>query len=206
MIKTDDVTDVLENPTYVAILLCIINGENYAMAISKTLEKRQPTVTEQLKELERVGLIKALKRRKAQCYEVNWDLLLDVFYGAVSGILELREKYLAHGWKRELALIKKVNLQGIIPKALVEVFLKEYFTTFLAVGGKAKGFDEIIFSFFAAIYRLSKSKLRKLAVSAGIDEKVLLAVAHAAEFELYGTEIVALENVLDTVDNDKSTR
>jgi DNA-binding transcriptional ArsR family regulator len=185
---------VLENPTYVEILLCLINGKNYAMAIARTLKKRQPTVTEQLKELERVGLIKALKRRKAQYYEVNWDLLFDIFYKVANGILELREEYFS---KKELALIKRTNLQGLIPKDLLDGFLREYFAAYESIGGKTKGFDEIIYSFFGAISRLDKPRLRKLTARFRIDEKTLSAIALVVGFELYGTELVALQFFVD---------
>jgi DNA-binding transcriptional ArsR family regulator len=187
---SDDAYEVLEKPTYVQILLSIVSGKTYATAISKVLKKRQPTVTGQLNELERVGLVKALKRRQAQCYEVNWDLLLDILHGIVNRVVELREEYIS---PNELALIKKTNLHGVIPKDLVEGFLKEYFEIYQDVGGKTKGFDEIIFSFFGAIDQLSKSELKELTTAFRIDERVLSCIAHMVGFELYGTELTALQ-------------
>ena len=56
--------DLLENSTFVEVLLCIISGKDYSSAIAKTLKKSQPTVTEQLKQLEAAQLIKALNRKK----------------------------------------------------------------------------------------------------------------------------------------------
>ena len=47
--------NLLQNPTFVQVLLCIISGKNYATAIARVLKKRQPTITEQLKQLEGVG-------------------------------------------------------------------------------------------------------------------------------------------------------
>lgn len=194
MVASDDAYEVLEKPTYVEILLSIVSGKTYATAISKVLKKRQPTVTGQLNELERVGLVKALKRRKAQCYEVNWDLLLDILYGIVNRVVEVREEFIL---PNELALIKKTNLHGVIPKNLVEGFLKEYFEIHKDVGGKTKGFDEIVFSFFGAIDRLGKSEFKKLTTAFRIDERILSCIAHIVGFELYGTELTALQCYLE---------
>ena len=189
----DDVLQLLENSTFVEILLCIISGKDYATAIARVLKKRQPTVTEQLKQLERVGLIKALKRRKAQKYEVDWDLLLDVFYDVVEDVIELRREYLASD---ELRKIEQTNLQGIIPRGLVKGFLKEYFDTLIDLGGKKKGFDEIIFSFFSAINRLDERDWKRLVRSFKIDETIFSVIANAVEFEIYGVEQTALATFL----------
>ncbi len=185
---------MLENPTYVEVLLCIISGKNYATAISRILKKKQPTVTEQIKQLERAGLIKPLKRRKAQKYEVDWGLLLDVFYNVVRDVIKLREEFLE---SEDLKEIERTNLQEIIPKALVEGFLKEYFDTLRELGGKRKGFDEIIFSFFSAMNKLDKFNWKRLVKSFRIDKKILADIANALEFEIYGIEQTALMTYLD---------
>lgn len=190
----EEIWDALENSTLVQVLLCIISGKNYATAIAKVLKKKQPTVTEQLKQLEGVGLIKALKRRKAQKYDVDWDLLLEVFYDLIEDVLELRKEYFASD---ELEKIEKTNLQGIIPRDLVKGFLKEYFDTFMSVGGKKKGFDEIIFSFFSAINKLEERDRRRLVRKFRIDEKILAVIADAVEFETYGVEQTALTSFLE---------
>jgi hypothetical protein len=202
MLITEEAYGLLRSPTYMEILLCIIRGRNYAMAISKELRKRQPTVTEQLKELERVGLVKALKRTQAQSYEVNWDMLLSLLYDIMELMLETRKEYMNLS-KNERALIEKTSLHGIVPKDFFEGFLVEYLPTYTSFAVKAKGFDEIIFSFFGAIDRMDPSQLKRLTRSFRINEEILSIVARAVGFELYGTELTALQGLIDALEKGK---
>jgi len=192
----ETVLELLEKPAYTEILLCIISGKNYATAIAKELKKKQPTVTEQLKELEKVGLIKPLQREKSQKYEVNWDMLLRVFYDVVDEALEASR---ARGFvdKKEMGKIREIGIENIIPPSLIKTFLQEYFVTFKEFVSKRKGFDEIIFSFFAALNNLRKTSWRKLVKKFGVDEESLATLANLMEFEISGIEQVALETYLD---------
>ena len=190
----ENVLSILENPTYLEVLLSIINGKNYATSIARYLGKKQPTVTEQLKELEKFKLIKPLKREKSQKYEVNWDLLLETFYDIISEILTLRgENFLS---KEEVIRIKKIGIEKIVPPILIKDFLKEYFITLKDLGGKRKGFDEIIFSFFCALNNMKKSSRKKLIKKFDIDGKALRILANLMAFEIYGIEQTALEAYL----------
>jgi DNA-binding transcriptional ArsR family regulator len=190
----ENVLSILENPTYLEVLLSIIIGKNYATAIAKYLGKKQPTVTEQLKELEKYKLIKPLKREKSQKYEVNWDLLLETFYDIISEILTLRGgDFLS---KEEEERIKKVGIEKIVPPMLIKDFLKEYFIALKNIGGKRKGFDEIIFSFFCALNNMEKPSRKKLIKKFDIDEESLLTIANLMAFEIYGIEQTALETYL----------
>jgi len=73
------------------------------------------------------------------------------------------------------------------------------------MGGKRKGFDEIIFSFFCAINNLDDSFRRKIVEKFNIDGKVLESVANLMELEMSGLEetalIVYLENSNEGVKN-----
>jgi DNA-binding transcriptional ArsR family regulator len=190
----ENVLSILENPTYLEVLLSIINGKNYATAIARYLGKKQPTVTEQLKELEKFKLIKPLKREKSQKYEVNWDLLLKIFYDIINEILKLRGKDFLS--KEEEERIKKIGIEKIVPPMLIKDFLKEYFIFLKDLGGKRKGFDEIIFSFFCALNNLEESSYKKLIRKFGIDGKALKILANLMAFEIYGIEQTALEAYL----------
>jgi DNA-binding transcriptional ArsR family regulator len=190
----ENVLSILENPTYLEVLLSIIIGKNYATAIARYLGKKQPTVTEQLKELEKFKLIKPLKREKSQKYEVNWDLLLKIFYDIINEILKLREgDFLS---KEEEERIKKIGIEKIVPPILIKDFLKEYFIFLKDLGGKRKGFDEIIFSFFCALNNLEKASYKKLIKKFGIDGKALRILANLMAFEIYGIEQTTLETYL----------
>lgn len=190
----DAVIDMLEKPTYTEVLLRVIGGKNnYATSIAKHLKKKQPTVTEQLKEMEKIKLIKPLKREKSKKYEVNWDILLDVFYDIMNEVFEARKDYLTEG---EIKRIKKVGLRKIVPPKLIKIFLREYSLTLMDLGGKRKGFDEIIFSFFSALNNLGKPHRQKLIKEFGIDEKGLSILANLMEFEISGIEQTALMGYL----------
>lgn len=193
--------DLLENSTFVEVLLCIVSGKDYSSAIAKALKKSQPTVTEQLKQLEAVGLIKALKRDKAQKYGVNWDLLFEILYGVIRETTTLRQEYYD---KDELRKIEQTNLENVIPRGLFKGFLKEYSSTLRDLGGKRKGLDEIIFSFFSAINKLEKSDWKKLVSEFKVDEKNLATIAESVEFEIYGVELTALQVFLDINKTRKS--
>jgi DNA-binding transcriptional ArsR family regulator len=190
----ENVLSILENPTYLEVLLSIIIGKNYATAIARYLGKKQPTVTEQLKELEKFKLIRPLKREKSQKYEVNWDLLLETFYDIINETLKLRGKDFLS--KEEEERIKKIGIKKIVPPMLIKDFLKEYFIFLKDLGGKRKGFDEIIFSFFCALNNLEESSYKKLIRKFGIDEKALKILANLMAFEIYGIEQTALETYL----------
>lgn len=188
------VLDILERPTYVEVLLSIAAGKNYASSIARYLKKKQPTVTEQLTRLENLGLVKPLSRGKSKGYEVNWDLLLMVFYDMIREAGKIRKGYLM---REEIRVLKK-ELRKIVPPDLIKGFLREYFETFSDLGGKRKGFDEIIFSFFSALNSLDKPHWRKLKRKFNIDEKSLAILASFMQFEINGIERTALETYLDS--------
>ena len=191
-IDLDRVLDILERPAYVEVLLSIAIGRNYATSIARYLKKKQPTITEQLAQLESLGLIKPISRRKSKEYEVEWDLLLMVFYDVI------REASRRIPLTREEKKVFKKDLEKIIPPELVKVFLQEYFETFSEFGGKKKGFDEIIFSFFSALYNLDKPYWRKLENRFNIDGKNLAVLANFMQFWVNGIEQTALMSHLDS--------
>ena len=102
-----------------------------------------------------------------------------------------------------LKKITRTNLEGIIPRELFRSFLKEYFSTLKNLGGKKKGFDEIIFSFFVAIERLDKRDWKKLLTQYQIDEKNLEDVANVVGFEIAAVEEIALAGLLMSKETKK---
>ena len=195
--KLDKALDLLERPAYVQVLLCVASGKDYATSIARFLKKKQPTVTEQLQELKNAGLIRELERGKYKRFKVNWDLLLKVFYDTVSQLLDLRKFFIDVDakWAEKL---RKAKLEGVVPPELVKSFLTEYFSFYVDFGGKAKGFDEIIFSFFSAINHLDRRYWKLLVSKFEIDEESLAALADMVEFEIYGPEMSALTMLLES--------
>lgn len=200
MTRLPEALDLLENSTFFEVLLCVISGKDYSSAIAKALKKSQPTVTEQLKQLEAARLIKALNRKKAQAYEVNWDLLFEIFYDVVYDAIALREEYLE---KDELKRITRTSLEGIIPRNMFKKFLIEYFSTLQDLGGKRKGLDEIILSFFLAMEKLNKRDWKKLLSKFGSDENNLATIANAVGYEVFAIEQTALIMLLDNDETGK---
>lgn len=45
----EEIVDLFHRPAYIEILVCLIIRKKYATAVTRTLKKKQPTVTEQLK-------------------------------------------------------------------------------------------------------------------------------------------------------------
>ncbi|HLH45202.1 MAG TPA: hypothetical protein VKV31_00295 [bacterium] len=189
--------ELLEKPACIEVLFCIISSKNYAATIVRELKKKQPTVTEQLKELEKVGLIKPLQREKSQKYKVNWDLLLWVFYDVINEAFEDSMVRCLLITKKEMNRIKEIGVERIVPPPLIKTFLQEYFTAFKELGGKRKEFDEIIFSFLAALSNLRKISWRKLVKKFGLDVEILATLANLMEFEIGEIGQVALGTDLD---------
>jgi len=194
----DEIMEILENPTYIGLLLCIVSGKNYSMAISRTLKKKQPTVTEQLRHLEKAGLIRSLKRKKAQCYEINWELLFSAFYNIVKDLLDLREENFSKEDIKVAKQIKERYLHEIVPQDLFKGFLKEYFSALQELGGKRKGFSEIVLAFLSAIDELKEPSWKKLCKGFRIDQNSLSFLALVAKFEMQAVEYIALTAYLNS--------
>ncbi len=184
---------LLENPTYFEILLCVIGGKNYATAIARYLGKTQPTVTEQLSLLEKEDIIVLKKRGRAKEYEVNWKLLLKIFYDITSEIIKGRQDFLT---KEEGEILRKVKLKEIIPPEFFKEFLREY-SSAAELAAKRKGYDEIIFSFFSALNHLDAPYRKKLVQKFNIDDTTLRVISRLMEFEVNGVEQTAIITSLD---------
>ena len=108
---TEELLETLETPAYVEVLLCVATGKNYASSIARHLKKKQPTVTEQLAKLESLGLIVPLKRDKAKKYEVNWPVLLKVFYDVVKEAIECSKDFLLI--EKEMMALKDLTIKDL---------------------------------------------------------------------------------------------
>lgn len=194
--------EILRKPAYLETLLSIAEGKDYASSIADYLDKKQPTVSEQLKKLEELGLIKQSERGRAKKYEVCWGDLLRVFYTIVKKGINLRGMYFQGKDQENL----KKSLREIVPPELVKkTLLKEYMSNFRAIGGKKKGFDELIFSFFGALNNLESKYIKKLVEIFKVQDKEdLLDLAHIMEFEIWGVEMNAITCYLELKDNQGS--
>lgn len=193
-VSYDYAYELLESLTYTRLLLCIASGRNYATAIARHLRKSQSTVTEQLKELEKSGLITPYEREKALKYAINWDMLTDITYDIVKRILREREEYLR---KKDVEKIREQGIQNIVSKKLLKDFLKEYYNTLLAVGGRVKNFYELIFSLFSAITKLEEEVLKNLAAKYDVEKDVLLTLSEIIAYEIDSIEQVALATLVE---------
>ena len=202
-----DHTQILTKPKYTEIVLAIANGKNYATSIAKFLGKTQPTVTEQLKELEKAELIKPKKRGKAKEYEIEWKKLLEIFYDFVKEITKIRKEFREFFSKEEIEKIKKIGIKNIIPEKLIKTFLKEYIISYVEIGGKRKSFDEVIISFFGAIDNLDNKYKKKLIKEFGIEhEDLFFKIASIINFELTGKEMVTFMTYFDQKEKDRKSK
>lgn len=73
-------TDALSNLGTSKVFLCIVNGISNPKAIAKHLEIKPPPVIQQLRRLQKLGIIKlGEKIGKIQNYEIDWNNFLDRF-------------------------------------------------------------------------------------------------------------------------------
>ena len=189
---TDEQWDMLENPTYLETYLLVGAGTNYASAIAKKLRKKQPTVTEQLKVLQRVRLVRPLEREKSQKFEVDWEPLIASFYMVVLDVLTHRDR--ADGG-RLLSRVKEAKMENLLPGEFLKRFLVEYISVYLDVGGKSKGLQELIFSFFRGIGDVDRKEWNDLVRMFHLDGKLLSEVAFAVAIEVSITEQTALSDL-----------
>ena len=195
MTDSDVREDLLEKTGYVDVLLSIIGGHDYPTAIAKVLEKKQPTVTEQLGELKAAGLVSLGERKKAQRYVVEWSALMEEFEGFVFDILEGRKEY---GFEKLQAKVKKVGVASLVPLDLLRIFLRQYFSVLLDVGGVTKGYYEICLSFFKALEDLDRKDYQLLVSTFKIDGKLLGELAELMALEISVVELEALQAYIGT--------
>lgn len=189
---SDKQWEMMQNATYLDLLLVIIGGTNYASAIARKLKKRQPTVTEQLKALEKAHLVIPLKREKSQRYEASLSAIEGAFYSLVDEILTARKHYIG---KEFLERTRGKAMESALPRALIDAFLKEYIGSALDLGGKRKGIDELILSFFKGLTDLKKDEWKELAKKFNFDEGLLGQLADYMAFEISMAEHVALQTL-----------
>ena len=189
---TDEQWDILESPTYLETYLLVGAGTNYASAIAKKLRKKQPTVTEQLKVLQRTGLIRPLEREKSQRFSVDWDPVIAAFSLVAMDVLTHRDR---GDGGRLLSRVKEAKLEKLLPEELLRRFLVEYISVYLDVGGKRKGLQELIFSFFRGIGDVDRKEWNDLVRMFHLDGKLLSEVAFAVAIEVSITEQTALSDL-----------
>ena len=189
---TDEQRDMLENPTYLETYLLVGAGTNYASAIAKKLRKKQPTVTEQLKVLQRVRLVRPLEREKSQKFEVDWEPVIASFYMVVFDVLTHRDR--ADGG-RLLSRVKEAKMENLLTGEFLKRFLVEYISVYLDVGVKRKGLQELIFSFFRGIGDVDRKEWNDLVRMFHLDGKLLSEVAFAVAIEVSITEQTALSDL-----------
>jgi len=183
---------LMENPTYLETILVIGAGVNYASAIARKLHKKQPTVTEQLRTLEQAGLIAVWERGEALKFAVKWEILTEAFYEMVRQVVKAHEDTEN---RQFLSKMEKVELDEVIPRILIENFLKGYIDTFLDLGGKHKGLGELILAFFDGLTNLDSIERRHLVKRYALDEELLESIASHLAIELSINEKITLESL-----------
>lgn len=198
---TDEQWDILENPPYLETYLLVGAGTNYASAIAKKLRKKQPTVTEQLKVLQKARLVRPLEREKSQRFSVDWEPIIASFYMIVLDVLTHRDR--GDGGKL-LSRVREAKVEKLLPEEFLRQFLVEYISVYLNVGGKRKGLQELIFSFFRGIGDVDRKEWNDLVRMFHLDGKLLSEVAFAVAIEVSITEQTALSGLaLFNRDEDK---
>jgi DNA-binding transcriptional ArsR family regulator len=187
---------VLRKPAYVLVLLAIVAGFDYPSAIARELKKKQPTVSEQLKELKAAGLIRLGKRTKAQQYVVNWDPLIYELRYLMDVILKARGK--SYRERSFLPRVEKVGFESILPQKLFQSFLKHYFLTLENFPGITKDFEQICLSMFKALDELDVEKeLGPIAERFKANRGLLKDVSALIGLDVDHIEHLALQSITD---------
>lgn len=76
---TEQQLRVMRSPQLTLVLARVIEGQTYSLKIAEWLGKDFSTVSRQLKDLQKAGLVVAGERDKAQHFLPNWSVLLKAF-------------------------------------------------------------------------------------------------------------------------------
>ncbi|MEM0144015.1 MAG: hypothetical protein QXL94_08790 [Candidatus Parvarchaeum sp.] len=195
--------DILEKPEYLELLLAVAAGYDYASKIANFFRdngriighgKKQPTITEQLHALKKLGFLKEKEYTKAKIYEVNFSRITARFYFVAETALKDIKYTLG---TETYDVINEVGVRNIIKEKLIRDFIISYLDS-LTVGMiaiKHKGISELVLGFFAAIKKLNKEDLRKLAKKYKVNEQYLLLLAEFISFYSYIPEFTSLQEL-----------
>lgn len=190
----------LEKPEYFEVVMQILYENNYASKIARSLEKKQPTITEQLNSLERLDIIIPLETKGgAKKFRVNFGVIADYVY---SMILEFRDFRLS-GF--DIGIFGQSKLEKLdyksIENALPRDLLKEFFEFYAIgqidlVGGKKKRIDEIVLSFFAALDDLNNDERNRLIKEYEVKKTNFETIIDLMSFEAIYKERVAITTAI----------
>jgi hypothetical protein len=194
---------LLQNLTYVEVLLSLVLGYEYPTAIAKLLKKKQPTITEELSVLKHAGLVTLGERTKAQRYVVNWDLLLEELRKFVFDILKGRNEFDS---TRLMERVKKRGFYRVFPSDLFKAFLREYYEFLTDAGGLIKDYNDICLGFFKVLADLDQKRWKKVVREYQIDAKLLGELSSFVATEIHLIETAALRDFIDTELPSKKTK
>jgi hypothetical protein len=168
-------------PEYLSVLLSILRQNDYSMKIALDLSKAQSTIAEELKELNRTGLIESSTRRKAHKYRLNWEVLF-------SAIHEIIQKE-----------FKDPIEESVLPQDFFRHYLEMYAAKVKKSNGIGKNLSEVVFSFYDTINALDQLGRQRLISTLTNKEGKRLSV-FAKEFcaRVNSIEIAALEAIIAT--------
>src|SRR5208283_120268 len=167
---------LLDKSEYTEVLLSLLRGNTYASKIANDLRKAQPTISVQLKDLEKKKIVKRLARGNAQEYEVSWNELYKMIGSIINPRMFRKDGRLTKMLHREGATSEFLEAAKWVGTSLPE-FLKRFITQYAvhlkkvdaAEDGKNEkrkkknpNFEEIILSFFVAICFVRLNELNRL--------------------------------------------
>lgn len=211
----DDIIDTLERPTYLQNILCIINGKNYATAIAKELNKNHSTVSGQLYNLEKLGLIKRLKRDKANRYCVQWNVILECFYTYIErGIKKIinhirnDEGEVLTGFGHLNSELANINVRKTLHPDFIMHYFKTYSQVFSLLVDKSredKSFSDFVHGFFLTLSNMvnpekdSKANgLEKILEEYDVDKDSFYFLIGYMKDKRFGIEVLIMPSFLES--------
>jgi hypothetical protein len=105
------------NTEVMDVLCCVVLGKNRVKEMMKTLRQSQSTISEKLRFLRKVGVVKKSK----WAYEPNWGKLANIARKEVHSLLKF---YLGKDEKRFMELFGEERMRNII-KTYAQMVIKE---------------------------------------------------------------------------------
>lgn len=177
---------ILNKPEYMTVLLEIMVGNDYASKIAKDLEKKQPTITEQLNSLEELEIVHVKKRTKAKKYEVNNEIVVEAVYSMIEEFKDFWMEADSIGIfsKERLKKMSRKGIEKSIPPKLILDFFHHYAIGLVdVVGGELRGMGDILRTFFGALDVLDEEEKERLFQAYKITKRNFKEIVHFMSFD-----------------------
>jgi hypothetical protein len=135
------------NSEVMDVLCCVVLGKSRVKEMMKTLKQPQSTISEKLRFLRKVGVLKKSK----WAYEPNWSKLVKIVRKEVHSVLKF---YLGKDEKRFIGLFGEERMRNII-KTYAKMVIKEKMIELVSI-------SEVVWKYFLGLTQMEDKELKEI--------------------------------------------